>query len=192
MAYSHVAHDCHIGNSVTFANGVPLGGHVEVGDGVNLGGLCAMQQFGRIGRGAFVGGVTGVPDDVIPYGMVVGDRARLLGLNLVGLKRKGIPRERIHALRAAYKSIFFDEDGHVAERAEAAGERWKDCRSARDRRFHSGGCQAADLYRRGAGMTQKLKMTERGTLGIIACGGELPIAIAESAREAGRTSFFLL
>src|SRR5262249_27054807 len=72
MAYSHVAHDCHVGNNVTFANGVALGGHVTIGDGVNIGGLSAVQQFGRIGRGAFVGGVTGVPDDVIPYGMVWG------------------------------------------------------------------------------------------------------------------------
>jgi UDP-N-acetylglucosamine acyltransferase len=97
MAYSHVAHDCHIGNGVTFANGVALGGHVTIEDGVNIGGLSAIQQFSRIGRYAFVGGITGVPDDVIPYGMVWGDHARLEGLNLIGLKRRGIPRERIHA-----------------------------------------------------------------------------------------------
>ena len=123
MAYSHVAHDCHVGNNVTFANGVALGGHVTIGDGVNIGGLSAVQQFGRIGRGAFVGGVTGVPDDVIPYGIVWGAHARLSGLNLIGLKRRGVPRERIHALRAAFRLIFFG-DGTLAERAREAGSRW--------------------------------------------------------------------
>jgi UDP-N-acetylglucosamine acyltransferase len=124
MAYSHVAHDCHIGNGVTFANGVALGGHVSIGDAVNIGGLAAIQQFSRIGQNAFVGGVTGVPDDVIPYGMVWGDHARLEGLNLIGLKRRGVPRERIHALRAAFRAIFFGP-GRLLERAREAGERWK-------------------------------------------------------------------
>jgi UDP-N-acetylglucosamine acyltransferase len=123
MAYSHVAHDCHVGNDVTFANGVALGGHVTIGDGVNIGGLSAVQQYGRIGRGAFVGGVTGVPDDVIPYGMVWGDHARLSGLNLIGLKRRGVPRDRIHALRAAFRFIFHGE-GRLADRARDAGARW--------------------------------------------------------------------
>jgi UDP-N-acetylglucosamine acyltransferase len=132
MAYSHVAHDCVIGNGVTFANGVALGGHVHIGDEVNIGGLSAIQQFARIGRNAFIGGVTGVPDDVIPYGMAIGERARLLGLNLVGLKRKGIPRERIHALRAAYKFIFLEEGGRMADRAKAAIERWGDCVEVRE------------------------------------------------------------
>jgi UDP-N-acetylglucosamine acyltransferase len=125
MAYSHVAHDCHIGNRVTFANGVALGGHVAIGDGVNIGGLAAVQQYARIGHYAFVGGVTGVPDDVIPYGMVWGDRARLRGLNLVGLKRKGLSRERIHELREAFRFIFSGA-GHLMERARVAAERWKD------------------------------------------------------------------
>ena len=125
MANSHVAHDCHVGNGVTFANSVALGGHVTVEDGVNIGGLSAVQQFCRIGRNAFIGGVTGVPDDVIPYGMAWGDHARLEGLNLIGLKRRGIPRERIHAIRAAYRGIFFGA-GRLLDRAQEAGERWKD------------------------------------------------------------------
>jgi UDP-N-acetylglucosamine acyltransferase len=125
MAYSHVAHDCHIGDGVTFANSVALGGHVSIGDGVNVGGLAAIQQFCRIGRNAFVGGVTGVPDDVIPYGMVWGDHARLEGLNLIGLKRKGTPRERIHGLRAAFRAIFFGP-GRLLDRAREAGLRWKE------------------------------------------------------------------
>jgi UDP-N-acetylglucosamine acyltransferase len=125
MAYSHVAHDCYIGSDVTFANGVQLGGHITVGDGANLAGLCAVQQFGRIGKGAFIGGLTGVPDDVIPYGMAVGERARLLGLNLIGLKRKGVSRAGIHEMRAAFRFIFFGT-GRLADRAEQAGKRWKD------------------------------------------------------------------
>jgi UDP-N-acetylglucosamine acyltransferase len=124
MAYSHIAHDCHVGNDVAFANGVALGGHVTIEDGVNIGALSAIQQYGRIGRKAFVGGVTGVPDDVIPFGMAWGDHARLEGLNLVGLKRSGVPRERIHALRAAFKFIFF-EAGHLEQKAREAGERWR-------------------------------------------------------------------
>lgn len=125
MAYSHVAHDCHIGDGVTFANSVALGGHVSIADGANIGGLAAIQQYCRIGRNAFVGGVTGVPDDVIPYGMAWGDHARLEGLNLIGLKRKGLPRERIHAIRAAYRAIFFGQ-GTLTARTEEAGARWKD------------------------------------------------------------------
>jgi UDP-N-acetylglucosamine acyltransferase len=123
MAYSHVAHDCHVGDEVTFANGVALGGHVTIGDGVNIGGLSAVQQYGRIGRGAFVGGVTGVPDDVIPYGIVWGDHARLGGLNIIGLKRRGVPRERIHQLRAAFRFIFHGA-GTLADRAREAANRW--------------------------------------------------------------------
>ncbi len=125
MAYSHIAHDCHIGDGVTFANSVALGGHVTIEDGANIGGLAAIQQFCRIGRNAFVGGVTGVPDDVIPYGLAWGDHARLEGLNLIGLKRKGIPRERIHAIRAAFRAIFFGAGAFTARACEA-GERWKD------------------------------------------------------------------
>ena len=125
MAYSHVAHDCEIGNGVTFANGVALGGHVIVGDEANLGGQAAVQQYSRIGRNAFIGGLTGVPNDVIPYGVAEGRRARLVGLNLIGLKRKGLSRERIHALRAAFRAIFTG-DGGLFARAEAAKSKWPD------------------------------------------------------------------
>jgi UDP-N-acetylglucosamine acyltransferase len=131
MAYSHIAHDCHIGNSVTFANGVALGGHVTMADGVIVGGLAAIQQFSRVGRNAFIGGITGVPDDVIPYGMVVGDRARLLGLNLVGLKRKGLSRETIHALRASFRYMFFGT-GLLADRAQVALTKWPGIEEVRE------------------------------------------------------------
>ena len=126
MAYSHVAHDCHVGNDVTFANGVQLGGHVEIGEGAIFGGLSAVQQFGRVGRFAFVGGVTGINEDIIPFGMAFGDHAELAGLNLIGLKRRGVPRPNIHALRGAFRAIFMDDEGTIESRALAARDRWHD------------------------------------------------------------------
>lgn len=126
MAYSHVAHDCRIGNDVTFANGVQMAGHVEIGDGVIFGGLSAIQQFGRVGRYAFIGGVTGVNEDVIPYGMAIGERAVLTGLNLVGLKRLGLPRANIHALRGAFRCIFHGQDGALEDRAKRARDLYPD------------------------------------------------------------------
>ena len=125
MAYSHVAHDCRIGDGVTMANGVALGGHIVIEDGANIGGLAAIHQFCRIGRHAFVGGLTGVAHDVIPYGIVQGDRAVLRGLNLIGLQRRGVPRTDIHRMRAAYRFIFFGS-GSVLDRAKEAAEHWAD------------------------------------------------------------------
>jgi UDP-N-acetylglucosamine acyltransferase len=124
MAGSHVAHDCVVGDGVTLSNGVQLAGHVQVGDGVIMGGLAAVQQFGRIGRNAFISGVTGVVADVIPYGSAIGTHARLYGLNLVGLRRRKIPRTNINALRAAYRLIFHTGEGTIHENARLAGERW--------------------------------------------------------------------
>ena len=132
MAYSHMGHDCHVGNDVTLANGVQIAGHVEIGDGVIFGGLAATQQHARIGRNAFVSGLSGVSTDVIPYGMAIGLHVRLGGLNLVGLRRRGIPRERIHALRAAYRMIFLQGDGPIALKASQAGERWPDVPEVQD------------------------------------------------------------
>lgn len=124
MGYSHVGHDCHVGSDVTFANGAQLGGHVEIGDSVIMGGLSAVQQFGRVGRGAMIGGITGVNTDVIPYGIAAGDHAMLGGLNLIGLKRRGLPRANINALRAAFKLIFLETHGSMADRARTAMEKW--------------------------------------------------------------------
>ncbi|MBL8704554.1 MAG: acyl-ACP--UDP-N-acetylglucosamine O-acyltransferase [Rhodospirillales bacterium] len=115
MVGSHVAHDCKLGNNVILANNATLGGHVVVEDFAFLGGLCAVHQFVRIGRHAMVGGMSGVENDVIPYGSVMGDRARLGGLNLVGLKRRGFSREDIHSLRTAYR-LLFAQEGTMAER----------------------------------------------------------------------------
>ena len=126
MAYSHVGHDCRVGSDVTLSNGVQLGGHCDVGDGVILGGLAAVQQFSRIGRYAFVSGLSGVSTDVIPYGIAIGLHVRLGGLNLVGLRRRNIPRANIHALRAAYRFIFVEGEASVHDNARRAIERWPD------------------------------------------------------------------
>ena len=117
LANAHVAHDCHIGESVIFSNNVMLAGHCRVGDFAILGGGAAVHQFVRIGRHSFIGGMAGVEHDVIPYGMALGNRAYLAGLNLVGLKRRGFTREQIHDLRRAYRLLFAAE-GTLKERAE--------------------------------------------------------------------------
>ena len=109
MAVVHVAHDCEIGDGVIVANNVVMGGHVHIGDGAVIGGAAALHQFVRIGRGAMIGGVSGVEADVIPFGAVVGNRARLTGLNVIGLKRRGVDRATLHKLRAAFRRIFFGE-----------------------------------------------------------------------------------
>lgn len=117
MAGSHVAHDCALGNHIIVANNVMLGGHVDVGDHVWLGGGAAVHQWSRIGRHAFVGGMAGLEGDLIPFGSVLGNRAHLAGLNLVGLKRRGFGREVIHDLRNAYR-LLFAEEGTFQERLE--------------------------------------------------------------------------
>ena len=106
MAVVHVAHDCALGDGVIVANNVVMGGHVTIGDGAVIGGATALHQFVRIGRAAMVGGASGVEADVIPFGTVLGNRARLTGLNVVGLKRRGIDRAGLHRLRAAFKLLF--------------------------------------------------------------------------------------
>ncbi|MCB1382397.1 MAG: acyl-ACP--UDP-N-acetylglucosamine O-acyltransferase [Notoacmeibacter sp.] len=106
LGYSHVAHDCAVGNNVTMTQGAVLGGHCEVGDFAILGGLSAVHQFVRIGHHAFVGGMSGLERDLIPYGMVTGNRGRLRGLNVVGMRRSGVSRDDMKALRAAYKMMF--------------------------------------------------------------------------------------
>lgn len=106
LAQSHVAHDCEVGDDVIFSNNVMLAGHCRVGDHAILGGGAAVHQFVRIGAHAFVGGLAGVEHDVIPFGIALGNRAHLAGLNVVGLKRRGFSREQIHDLRRAYKALF--------------------------------------------------------------------------------------
>ena len=106
MISSHIAHDCMIGNNVIIANNVPIGGHAHIGDGVIIGGNSAVQQFTRIGKMAMIGGMTGVLNDVIPYGLSIGNRNFLQGLNLIGLRRQNIPNKEILSLSEAYKEIF--------------------------------------------------------------------------------------
>jgi UDP-N-acetylglucosamine acyltransferase len=106
MVGVHIAHDCIIGNNVILANNATLAGHVEVGNNVVIGGLSAVHQFVRIGGGAMIGGMSGVENDVIPFGLVMGERAHLAGINLVGMKRQNISRDEIHALRNFYKQVF--------------------------------------------------------------------------------------
>jgi UDP-N-acetylglucosamine acyltransferase len=106
MISSHVAHDCHVGNNVIIANNVPLGGHVTIEDNVVIGGNSAVQQFTRIGKFAMIGGMTGVLHDVIPYGLSIGNRSYLQGLNLIGLRRGNFQNKDILGLTEAYKEIF--------------------------------------------------------------------------------------
>lgn len=109
MTAAHVAHDCIIGNHVRLSNNVTLAGHVVIEDYANLGGMSAVHQFVRIGQHAMIGGMSGVEHDVLPYGLVVGERASLVGLNLVGLKRRGFSNDEIHSLKDAYQQIFFPQ-----------------------------------------------------------------------------------
>jgi UDP-N-acetylglucosamine acyltransferase len=122
LANSHVGHDCHVGNNVIFSNNVMLAGHCTVGDFAIIGGGAAVIQFARIGAHAFLGGMSGLENDLIPYGMALGNRAYLSGLNIVGLQRRGFPRDEIHSLRRAYRLLFADE-GTLSERVDdVAGE----------------------------------------------------------------------
>ena len=112
MISSHVAHDCKIGNNVIIANNVPLGGHVTIEDSVVIGGNSAVQQFTRIGRLAMIGGMTGVLKDVIPFGLSIGNRNYLQGLNLIGLRRQKYENKKIIGLDKAYKDIFSSKNLH--------------------------------------------------------------------------------
>jgi UDP-N-acetylglucosamine acyltransferase len=114
---AHVAHDCKIGNNVLLVNNATIGGHCVVEDFASVGGLSALHQFVRVGAYAFIGGMSGVENDVIPFGIAIGNRANLGGLNIVGLKRHGFEREQIHTLRKAYRMLFATE-GTLTERLE--------------------------------------------------------------------------
>ena len=117
LANSHVAHDCQIGEGVILSNNVMIAGHCQIGDFAIFGGGSACHQFTRIGAHAFIGGLAGVENDVIPYGIALGNRAALAGLNYVGLKRRGYSSTAIQALRRAYKQLF-SETGTLKERIE--------------------------------------------------------------------------
>jgi UDP-N-acetylglucosamine acyltransferase len=123
MAVAHVAHDCTIGDHVIIANNVVMGGHVGIGDHAVIGGAAALHQFVRIGRAAMVGGVSGVEADVIPFGSVIGNRARLAGLNVIGLKRRGFDKAQIQLLHNAFRDLF-RRDGVFAQRLAGVRTRY--------------------------------------------------------------------
>jgi UDP-N-acetylglucosamine acyltransferase len=119
---AHVGHDCIVGDNVTLTNNATLGGHVVLADFVIMGGLSAIQQRSRVGRHAFIGGGAAVNSDVIPYGMVWGNHARLQGLNLIGLKRRGFSREQINMLRSGFRALFDKGEGQFRDRVDATAD----------------------------------------------------------------------
>jgi UDP-N-acetylglucosamine acyltransferase len=121
LANAHVGHDCIVGSDCVFSNNVMLAGHVTIGDFVICGGGSAIIQFARIGSHAFVGGLSGITADLIPFGMAFGSRGNLMGLNLVGLKRRNFSRDAIHELRRAYRALFAPE-GTLKERMTDVAE----------------------------------------------------------------------
>ena len=126
MVNSHVAHDCVVGNNVIMTNNAVIGGHVRVGDGAILGGNCAVHQFCRIGRKAMIGGLSGVDRDVIPFAIVTGERGKLRGLNVIGLKRSGYTPEVVKAISRAFMYIFKGKEDNFETRVQKAKEMYKD------------------------------------------------------------------
>lgn len=125
MAGAHVAHDCRLGDNVIMANNATLGGHVVVEDFAFIGGLAAVQQFVRVGAHAMIGGMVGVKNDVVPFALVMGERGRISGVNVVGMKRRGFSRDQVNNLRSAYR-LLFDESGNatMADRLDRIAERY--------------------------------------------------------------------
>ncbi|WP_316013027.1 acyl-ACP--UDP-N-acetylglucosamine O-acyltransferase [Roseobacter sp. HKCCA0434] len=122
MLGTHVGHDCILGNRIVLANNAAIAGHCRLDDNVIVGGQSGVHQFVHIGRGAMIGAVSMVTKDVIPYGSIVGNRGELAGLNITGLKRRGVERPQLHALRAAYQAIFVDGAGTLLERTRRTRE----------------------------------------------------------------------
>jgi UDP-N-acetylglucosamine acyltransferase len=125
MVGSHVGHDCQVGNDVTLANNVVLGGHVSVGDHTFLGGHVAIHQFVRIGEGVMMAGMSAARDDIIPFGFALGQTGALVGLNIVGLRRRGATKAEMHRIRRAYRLLFFVE-GRIADRIDAVAQEFGD------------------------------------------------------------------
>jgi UDP-N-acetylglucosamine acyltransferase len=125
MAVAHVAHDCQVGDHVIIANNAVMGGHVSIADHAVIGGAAAIHQFVRIGRAAMIGGVSGVEADVIPFGSVIGNRARLAGLNVIGLKRRGFDKAQIGRLHSAFQ-VTFRHEGVFKHRLEETRAKFGD------------------------------------------------------------------
>ena len=126
MVNSHVAHDCVVGNHVIMTNNAVIGGHVRVGDGAILGGNCAVHQFCRVGRKAMIGGLAGVDRDVIPFGIVTGERGKLRGLNRIGMMRGGMDEATIKSVTRAFMYIFKGKEDNFEIRLEKAKDKFKD------------------------------------------------------------------
>ena len=124
MISSHIAHDCIIGNNVVMVNNASLAGHVVVEDFVIMGALSGAHQFCRIGKHSMIGGLSGVDSDVIPYGTVMGNRAYLSGLNIIGLKRRGFSKEIIKNLRKVYNILFNEQDETFANRIKLVSKKF--------------------------------------------------------------------
>ena len=126
MVNSHIAHDCVVGDNVIMTNNAVIGGHVHLGDGVILGGNAAVHQFCHIGRKAMIGGLTGIGRDVIPFAMVTGDRGKLRGLNVIGLKRSGLDEHTIKSVTRAYMYLFKGKEDTFEVRVQKAKEKFAD------------------------------------------------------------------
>ena len=202
LANSHVAHDCRIGNGVICSNNVMIAGHCDIGDHVIFGGGSAIHQFSRVGHNAFIGGLAGVEGDLIPFGMAMGNRANLAGLNLIGMKRAGISRESIHLVRAAFKELF-SGDKTVQDTAKALRESATDPQlidlldfimASADRALCT--CQCLEgLPTSASGVTGLDSMQTQANLtdplAIIAGNGRLPLQIAERLAAQSRPVFII-
>lgn len=124
MVGSHIAHDCHIGHYVTMANNATLAGHVVLGDYCIIGGLAAIHQFVRIGPYAMIGGTAGVKNDIIPFGTVTAIAGKLSGLNIIGMKRRGVARDDIHALRASFRLLASEDNLRLEEKIQIIKEKY--------------------------------------------------------------------
>lgn len=132
MVGAHIGHDCFIGNSVVMANNATLGGHVTIGDCANIGGLAAIHQYVRIGSHVMISGTAGVSEDVMPYGAVSAMKAKLGGLNIIGMKRRGFGRQDIHDLRNTYKLLARDQSGTFEERLQKARDLYGHCEAVQN------------------------------------------------------------
>ena len=126
MVGSHVAHDCVVADNVILANNATLGGHVSVEEYVIIGGLSAVKQFIRIGKHAIIGGMSGIESDIIPYSLVMGERANIAGINLVGLKRRGFSRDEINDIKQVYDLLFANNDNNFADRVDNIATNFKE------------------------------------------------------------------
>src|SRR5215468_9205401 len=191
MVGSHVGHDCKVGNHVVFANNTVLGGHVTIGDHVVFGGGVAVRQFVRIGEGAMIVGLSGVRADVIPFGMAHGPLADLIGLNMIGMRRRGLSKADVQRVRSAYQALFFGEGEFRARIDQVTSEYGADPLVNKIIEFIRGEATIDDgrhAQRRGrGGMSAVSAVSGEGPLAMLCGGGSLPLAVAEKVTRSGRS-----